>query len=78
MSEKVLKFLRIIYQVFKQDVLSFIEYISNFQEILEIDVIELLGIYSFSLENGYIKAKKLDNIYLTDKAMTILNTNVRN
>lgn len=73
MDEKSLGFLEIIYNLFGQEAVPFTDYIGNFQEMLNIDVKELLGIYTFLLENGYIKTLRQDRIYLTEKGNKALN-----
>jgi hypothetical protein len=79
MDKKSLGFLEIIYNLFGQEALPFTDYMGNFQETLDIDVKELLGIYTFLLENNYIKTLKQDRIYLTEKGNKALSSiNPRN
>jgi hypothetical protein len=72
MVGKSLEFLEIIFNLFDQKALPFTDYMGQFIEMLEIDVKELLGIYTYLLEEGYIKTLRQDRIYITDKGIDIL------
>lgn len=69
MTRKNLEFLEVIYKFFKEESFPLIDYIINFQEILNVDIKELLGIYNFVLESGYVANVSQDRIYLTKNGL---------